>query len=60
MWAMSQHDSGMSSLRFTDLVGGKNNKENRRKEAAQGVAKLALETAILTALYFTWNAVSGS
>jgi len=59
MWAMTQHDSDITPLRFTDLVGGKNNKEKRKKEAAQGLAKFAVETAIFMALYFMWNALYG-
>ena len=47
--------SAYSALRFSDLVGGKNNKEGRRREAAQGLARLAVETVIFAALYFWWT-----
>ena len=40
-----------SALRFSDLVGGKNNKAGRRREAAQGLARLAVETVLFAALW---------
>ena len=40
-----------SALRFSDLVGGKNNRAGRRKEAAQGLARLAVETVLFAALW---------
>ena len=44
-----------SALRFSDLVGGKNNRAGRRREAAQGLAKLAVETIVFGALFYWWT-----
>jgi pheromone shutdown protein TraB len=45
-------DSG--SLRFTDLVGGKNSKRARQQEAVEGLGKFALETVLFGGLIYAW------
>ena len=55
VYALTSHDAGTNSLRFSDLVGGKNNRGSRKRDAARGAAKFALETALFAALYYVWT-----
>ncbi len=46
------HDSG--ALRFTDLVGGKNTREYKRRQRLRAAGRLALEAALGLGLYEAW------
>ncbi len=51
-------DSGI--LRFSDLVGRRNNRDERAKDTTRAVARFLLETLLVTAIYliFTqWNSI---
>jgi hypothetical protein len=49
-----KHDNG--SLRFKDLVGGKNNGQSRRAEAAAAARLLLLELLLGAAAHAAWVA----
>lgn len=48
------------SLRFKDLVGGKNSKQNRREAAAAAVRRLVVELVLGAAVFAAWQAVTSS
>jgi pheromone shutdown protein TraB len=44
-----------SGLRFSDLVGGRNVLQNRRREAGRLAGRLALEAGLAVAGYLAWE-----
>ena len=47
----------MRACRFRDLVGGKNVKKERAKEAGKAARRLAFEVALAGGLYLAWSRV---
>lgn len=53
-----KHDQG--NLRFKDLVGGKNSKQNRKAAAVAAVRRLVVELLLGAAVYAAWLAATSS